>query len=79
MNAKRITTDLKAENRALRAEKRALNVEIETLKAENLCLKSENATYKRELRKCYVPDVRPRLRSAKQRAGGEDGIERARR
>ena len=36
MNAKTMTTDLKAENRALRAEKRALKVEVEKLKAENL-------------------------------------------
>jgi hypothetical protein len=79
MNAKTMTTDLKAENRALRAEKRALKVEVEKLKAENLWLSSENATYTRELRDCYVPDVRHRARSAKQSAGGEDAIKRARR
>ena len=79
MNTKTITTDLKAENCTLRAERRALKVEVEKLKAENLSLKSENATYKRELRDCYVPDVRHRLRRATQSAGGEDVIERVRR
>jgi len=79
MNAKTVPTDLKVENHALRVAKRVLRAEVKKLRAENLWLKSENATYKRELRDCYVPDVRHIVSGVTQSTGGEDAIERGQR